>query len=480
MPMGPGQWNMKANWRETMNNPGYNQLRHLKSFFSSLPWYRLVPDMYHALLVDGWEPEGEDDVGFVAAAATEDGALAVVYTPLRKSLTIDLSRFNGPVSARWYDPCNGTFSDVAGSPFDNTGAHVFESPGSNSSGDADFALILEAGADRTAPSLLHARSFTSTTVEVEFSEAMDVVSAQNPANYGIDEGVTISGALIEPDLRTVVLTTSELQQGTAYAVTATGVKDAAGNSLAPGAQAGFWHIKGGDGLTSSYFANMDLGGAAARTQVDTQVLVCYGDGPAGPGIGPDKFSIRWEGWLRTEAAGEYTFYIHSDDGGRMLVNGEKVCDIWFGHAEMVDSATVTLDGNKFYPITIELYDDILSASMAASWRGPTFGRRLLSKSHLYSTEEMTKEVSLPTGDPQVIAQGRAKGTGAGIDGIRKASCATFDIRGALVSHTDAPDMLSNGEAVRAGRELATQVRIVRIGMEDKRCLIGKKLQRILR
>jgi hypothetical protein len=49
-----------------------------------------------------------------------------------------------PVTARWFDPTNGTFTATSGSPFTNSDSHEFTTPGNNSSGDSDWLLVLQA------------------------------------------------------------------------------------------------------------------------------------------------------------------------------------------------------------------------------------------------------------------------------------------------------------------------------------------------
>jgi Putative collagen-binding domain of a collagenase len=49
----------------------------------------------------------------------------------------------GSTTARWFDPTNGTFTSISGSPFANTGSHSFTPPGNNSAGDADWVLVLQ-------------------------------------------------------------------------------------------------------------------------------------------------------------------------------------------------------------------------------------------------------------------------------------------------------------------------------------------------
>jgi hypothetical protein len=48
------------------------------------------------------------------------------------------------VTARWFDPTNGKYSTIKGSPYVNRGKQKFTPPQDNSAGDSDFVLVLEA------------------------------------------------------------------------------------------------------------------------------------------------------------------------------------------------------------------------------------------------------------------------------------------------------------------------------------------------
>jgi protein subunit release factor B len=67
----------------------------------------------------------------------------IVYLPTSRSVTIDMSKLAGPAAAHWYDPTNGTYVLVAGSPFQNVNARQFSPPKHNSAGDGDWILVLE-------------------------------------------------------------------------------------------------------------------------------------------------------------------------------------------------------------------------------------------------------------------------------------------------------------------------------------------------
>jgi hypothetical protein len=70
--------------------------------------------------------------------------LALTYCPNASTLTVNLAKFSGPVTAQWYDPSNGTYTAISGSPFPNSGTQDFITPGNNHDGDPDWVLAMSA------------------------------------------------------------------------------------------------------------------------------------------------------------------------------------------------------------------------------------------------------------------------------------------------------------------------------------------------
>jgi hypothetical protein len=63
----------------------------------------------------------------------------MIWKPTSGSATINLSAIaSARVRARFFDPVNGTYTTVAGSPFLNSGTQVFTWPG-------ERVLVLDAG-----------------------------------------------------------------------------------------------------------------------------------------------------------------------------------------------------------------------------------------------------------------------------------------------------------------------------------------------
>ncbi len=138
---GPGLIPARATWQQALDSRGARSMTHLRALMATIPWWLLAPDIDHALLTGGLGPE---DARAVAARAC-DRSFAIVYLPTSREITIELGELAGPqVVARWYDPADGRFCTVSGSPFPATGSRRLKPErASNSSGFDDWALILQ-------------------------------------------------------------------------------------------------------------------------------------------------------------------------------------------------------------------------------------------------------------------------------------------------------------------------------------------------
>jgi len=173
-------WRLQKEWKSNLDTPGVIQLGYMKNLFASKKWYDLIPDQTHTVVTAGYgrfsclagmalayfgkEPSFIERVlvrlrkhlaiGSITtstcatAARTSDGSLVMVYLPTIHTITVDMSKLASMATARWYDPTNGQYVDINGSPFANMESKEFTPPGYNSSGDGDWVLVLEASAPR--------------------------------------------------------------------------------------------------------------------------------------------------------------------------------------------------------------------------------------------------------------------------------------------------------------------------------------------
>ncbi|HEY1708349.1 MAG TPA: DUF4038 domain-containing protein [Rhizomicrobium sp.] len=140
-------WRLQGDWKHNLDTIGILQLSYLKRLFAPRQWYGLVPDLHHRLLTAGFgqfsNSDSIDTDTYATAAVTNDGTLAMAYLPSFRTVTIDMTKLSGAVTARWFDPTDAMFSKIAGSPFPNQGSRTFTPPVTNASGDGDWVLVLE-------------------------------------------------------------------------------------------------------------------------------------------------------------------------------------------------------------------------------------------------------------------------------------------------------------------------------------------------
>src|SRR5271165_2126876 len=144
-------------WQNNLDTPGALQIGYLASLFTPFNWYNLVPDQGHTFVIAGYGTAYTNLTAgtasgtipadtYVAASITADGTLAVVYMPTSRTISVNMGRFVGSTIIKWYDPSNGTYIAVAGSPFANTGNEQFTPPGTTSDGQGDWVLVFTSSA----------------------------------------------------------------------------------------------------------------------------------------------------------------------------------------------------------------------------------------------------------------------------------------------------------------------------------------------
>jgi hypothetical protein len=135
---------------------------------------------------------------------------------------------------------------------DNTGAEAttfyYRVKAINSAGLKSTNYSNEASAttaaDTEKPAIESVSAAGASSVRVVFSEKVEELSAENPANYSIDNSVSVSGAVLQADEKSVLLSTSALTEDLTYTLTVNNVMDRASspNTIVPNSQATFTFV----------------------------------------------------------------------------------------------------------------------------------------------------------------------------------------------------------------------------------------------
>jgi hypothetical protein len=139
-------WQFLPDWKQHLDTTGSRQMQYVTRLFAGRPWFKLVPDNDHTLVTSGYgryHLAGVNTDRYATTARTPDGNLAISYLPSRRTITVDMAKLSGPVTAQWYDPTTGAYRP-AGSHLRNKGSRQFTPPGANHDGDGDWALVLKA------------------------------------------------------------------------------------------------------------------------------------------------------------------------------------------------------------------------------------------------------------------------------------------------------------------------------------------------
>lgn len=99
----------------------------------------------------------------------------------------------------------------------------------------------------------------------------------------------------------------------------------------------------------------------------------WGSGDVIPNVAKDYVSIIWEGFLEASYDEDFTFYVESNDGVRVIVNEKVVIDKLQDSENDLDthleisSTPLPLKGGQLVPITVMYYETTGIAMIALYW-----------------------------------------------------------------------------------------------------------------
>jgi hypothetical protein len=109
------------------------------------------------------------------------------------------------------------------------------------------------------------------------------------------------------------------------------------------------------------------------TSIDPTINFDWGNGAppgAGPGFQTDNFVVRWTAKIKPEFSGDYTFYADTDDGHRLIVNGQKLLDNLSRRAGLgtrVASQAITLTAGQTYDVIFDMDEEGGGAGARLYW-----------------------------------------------------------------------------------------------------------------
>lgn len=123
-----------------------------------------------------------------------------------------------------------------------------------------------------------------------------------------------------------------------------------------------------NGLNAEYFDNMNLSGTPKYKQIDKEINFDWGDNSPDNGIGKDKYSVRWTGYIKAPKSGNIVLSIATDDGSRIWFDDKQILEDWNHHAPVKKSVVVKMEEGKLHKIKIEYFEDGGGAAAILGWK----------------------------------------------------------------------------------------------------------------
>jgi hypothetical protein len=138
----------------------------------------------------------------------------------------------------------------------------------------------------------------------------------------------------------------------------------------------------GTGLRGTYFDNADFT-ALRRARVDATVNFAWASGAPSSTMQADTFSVRWTGQLEPRYSQTYTFYVRSDDGARLWVNGVLLIDKLLDQSATEWSGTLALNAGQKYDVQLDYYENTGDALCELRWSAASQVKEIIPATQLY-------------------------------------------------------------------------------------------------
>ncbi|MAT48550.1 MAG: hypothetical protein CMA27_01825, partial [Euryarchaeota archaeon] len=150
------------------------------------------------------------------------------------------------------------------------------------------------------------------------------------------------------------------------------------------------------GLIAEFFDNSGLGVNTSGmpdlsgripdyTRIDSMINYSNSNNQPWPGLSSsfaDEFSSRHTGFIRIDIAGNYTFYINSDDGSKLWIDNQVIVENIGTHAMREESGTVFLNPG-FHSLRLEFFENFGWAGLELKWESDNFGKQYVPQGSLF-------------------------------------------------------------------------------------------------
>lgn len=138
-----------------------------------------------------------------------------------------------------------------------------------------------------------------------------------------------------------------------------------------------------NGLTGVYFNNKDFTGTSV-TRIDPAINFSWGTGAPAGGISANTYSVVWTGYVIPRYTQEYTFFMRTDDGARVYINGTKIIESWKDQPATEYSGKISLTKDQKYAIRVEYYQNWGGSTAQLRWSSQSQTKEIVPQSQMIS------------------------------------------------------------------------------------------------
>ena len=120
-----------------------------------------------------------------------------------------------------------------------------------------------------------------------------------------------------------------------------------------------------DRIFAEYFDNRFLEGVPVFVRCEGAIDYNWQQGSPDASVPVDDFSVRWTGIFPFED-GNYLFFMLTDDGAKIYVDGNVAFNAWLDQAVKAYSVNVPMTVGQ-HEIRYEYYEHTVNAEFHASW-----------------------------------------------------------------------------------------------------------------
>jgi len=189
------------------------------------------------------------------------------------------------------------------------------------------------------------------------------------------------------------------------------------------------------GLTAQFYNGTSMSGTPLLTRTDPLVNFIWGGASPAAGVPATGWSAKWTGTLTPPTTGTYAFALNSDDGSRLIINGQTVVDNWFDQPPTTRTGQIALTAGQPASIEVDYFQDGGGSQIALNWQVP-------------NQDLLTPAVNAARGaDLAVVFVSQGEGEGADLSGIDLSGVQNQLVSSVAAAQPNTVVVLDSGSAV---------------------------------